>query len=128
MKELVFFKCNNCGNVVVKLVDKKTKLLCCGEEMLELKANSQDAAQEKHMPVVNVEGNLVKVSVGSVSHPMADEHFINFIVLETTNGYKVANLTPQNSPEAVFVLAENEKPINVYEYCNLHGLWVQNIK
>lgn len=126
MKKLVFFKCNNCGNVVVKLVDNKTKLFCCGEEMVELKANSQDASQEKHLPVIDINNSIVKVSVGSVLHPMAEDHFINFIVVETNKGYKVANLIPQSNPEAIFVLDKDEKVLNVYEYCNLHGLWVVN--
>lgn len=128
MKKLAFFKCENCGNVIVKLVESGVNLYCCGREMVELNANSTEASQEKHIPVVKVEGNIVKVSVGSVLHPMSDEHFINFVVLETSNGYKIANLTPQSTPEVTFALNGNEKPINVYEYCNLHGLWVYNIK
>lgn len=126
MKELKFFKCAHCGNIVVKLVDKGTEVLCCGENMLELKANSVDASLEKHTPVVDRQNNLLKVSVGSVLHPMTEEHSINFIVLQTNLGVKIVNLTAQDKPEATFVLQDNEEIKNVFEYCNLHGLWVLN--
>ena len=95
--------------------------------MRELKANTTDAAQEKHVPEVSVEGNLVKVKVGSVEHPMTEEHHIAFIYLETENGVARKDLDHTGKPEAVFALAEGEKPVAVYEYCNLHGLWKKEL-
>ena len=119
---LKIFKCNHCGNIFEVVNDAKVVPVCCGEPMRELKANTTDAAQEKHVPEVSVEGNLVKVKVGSVEHPMTEEHHIAFIYLETENGVARKDLDHTGKPEAVFALAEGEKPVSVYEYCNLHGL------
>lgn len=126
MKKLVFYKCSHCGNVSIKLVDKKVPMFCCGQMMQELTANTTDAAQEKHVPVVLVNKNLVNVEVGSVTHPMTEEHYIQFIVLETNLGYKVRELQPTDTPTASFMCVEGEECVAVYEYCNLHGLWVYN--
>jgi superoxide reductase len=98
-------------------------VVCCGQPMNLLTPNTTDAANEKHVPVVSQEGNVVTVKVGSVTHPMLDVHYIEWIVLETTNGYQVKNLKPGQEPEATFVLAEGEEVVNAYEYCNLHSLW-----
>ena len=124
---LKIFKCNHCGNIFEVVNDAKVVPVCCGEPMRELKANTTDAAQEKHVPEVSVEGNLVKVKVGSVEHPMTEEHHIAFIYLETENGVARKDLEHTGKPEAVFALAEGEKPVAVYEYCNLHGLWKKEL-
>ena len=124
---LMIFKCNHCGNIFEVVNDAKVVPVCCGEPMRELKANTTDAAQEKHVPEVSVEGNLVKVKVGSVEHPMTEEHHIAFIYLETENGVARKDLDHTGKPEAVFALAEGEKPVAVYEYCNLHGLWKKEL-
>ena len=124
---LKIFKCNHCGNIFEVVNDAKVVPVCCGEPMRELKANTTDAAQEKHVPEVSVEGNLVKVKVGSVEHPMTEEHHIAFIYLETENGVARKDLDHTGKPEAVFALAEDEKPVAVYEYCNLHGLWKKEL-
>ena len=124
---LKIFKCNHCGNIFEVVNDAKVVPVCCGEPMRELKANTTDAAHEKHVPEVSVEGNLVKVKVGSVEHPMTEEHHIAFIYLETENGVARKDLDHTGKPEAVFALAEGEKPVAVYEYCNLHGLWKKEL-
>ena len=124
---LKIFKCNHCGNIFEVVNDAKVIPVCCGEPMKELKANTTDAAQEKHVPEVSVEGNLIKVKVGSVEHPMTEEHHIAFIYLETENGVARKDLDHTGKPEAVFALAEGEKPVAVYEYCNLHGLWKKEL-
>lgn len=121
--ELKFYLCKHCGNVVVKAVDKKPPISCCGEKMVELIPGSVDASQEKHVPAVTVKCKKVTVNVGEVLHPMTPEHYINFVAVETTNGVHVKNFTPEDAPEAVFSLADGEKLVNVYAYCNLHGLW-----
>ena len=122
-----FYKCAHCGNIAIKVVDSGVPLVCCGEKMEELIPGSVDAALEKHVPVATVEGNVVSVQVGEVEHPMTEEHLIQTIVLLTDAGYQVANLTAQDKPVAQFVLAEGVKPLKVYEYCNLHGLWVKEL-
>lgn len=124
---LKFYKCAHCGNVAVKPFDAGVPLICCGEKMEELTANSTDAATEKHVPVVAVEGNVVNVTVGEVEHPMTEEHLIAFIVLETKAGYQIAELTANDAPKATFALAEGDEAVAVYEYCNLHGLWIAEL-
>lgn len=91
--------------------------------MNRLEANTVDAAREKHVPVVNVDGSKVSVRVGSVEHPMMDEHYIELIILETENSLQIRYLKPTDKPESVFSLADGDKAVAVYEYCNLHGLW-----
>lgn len=116
-----FYKCNHCGNVIVKVVDAGVPVVCCGQKMDELIPNTVDASGEKHVPVVTMlDGNRLKVDVGSVAHPMQPEHHIAFIYVETENGGIQVIL--KDKPEAVVCLGD-EKPIAVYEYCNLHGLW-----
>ena len=124
---LKFFKCAHCGNVAVKPYDKGVPLMCCGEKMTELVANTTDAATEKHVPVVTVEGNVVNVVVGEVEHPMTEEHLIAFIALETKKGFQIAELTAEDAPAATFAVAEGDEAVAVYEYCNLHGLWVAEL-
>lgn len=125
--DVKFFKCLHCGNVAVKPHDVGVPLVCCGEKMVELEANSTDAATEKHVPVVTVNGANVHVQIGSVEHPMTEEHLISFICLVTEKGYQVAHLTAADKPEADFAVAEGDKALKVYEYCNLHGLWVAEV-
>ena len=124
---LKFFKCEHCGNIAVKVVDAGVPMMCCGEKMTELVAGAVDAAVEKHVPVVAVDGATVTVKVGEVEHPMLAEHFIQFVVLETTAGFQVAQLVPETAPEAVFALPEGATALRAYEYCNMHGLWVKEI-
>ena len=112
-----------CGNVAIKPYDSGVSLVCCGEKMTKLTANTVDAAVEKHVPVVEIEGSKVKVAVGSTLHPMTENHLIAFICLETKNGYQIAELTAEDEPRAEFALAEGDEAVAVYEYCNLHGLW-----
>ena len=115
-----FYKCNHCGNVVVKVVDSKVPVVCCGEKMQELVPNTVDASNEKHVPVVTrMDDCRIKVEVGSVAHPMTPEHHISFIYVETENGGIQVNL--KDKPEAVICVC-HDKPVAVYEYCNLHGL------
>lgn len=116
---MVFYKCEECGNLLTFLGEKAV----CSDNMKELVANTTDAATEKHVPVVERDGDKVTVKVGSVDHPMLPEHFIQFIVLETKQGFQKKSLQPGEAPAAVFALAGGDEPVAVYEYCNLHGLW-----
>ena len=116
-----FYKCNHCGNVIEKVVDSKVPVVCCGEKMQELIPNTVDASGEKHVPVVTrLDDCRIKVEVGSVAHPMTPEHHISNIYVETENGGIRVNL--KDKPEAVVCVC-HDKPVAVYEYCNLHGLW-----
>ena len=114
-----FFKCPECGTILIP--DRSDNFE--PKKLVELIPNTTDAAGEKHVPVITVDGSLVRVAVGAVQHPMLDAHFITFIVLETTHGYQKKDLKPGEAPEAVFALAEGEQVVAAYEYCNLHGLW-----
>ena len=115
-----FYRCRHCGNVIVKFVDSGVPVVCCGEQMEELSPNTVDASNEKHVPVVRqTEGGKLKVEVGSIPHPMTPEHHIVFIYVEMENGGIRIDL--KDKPEATAYCSD--KPIAVYEYCNLHGLW-----
>ena len=123
MSNVKFYICEHCGNIVEKIVDKRVPVVCCGEKMKPLEAGVVEASREKHIPVVSLEKDRVKVDVGSVSHPMTEEHSILWVYLETDCGSQRKNLTVGEPPVVSFALAEGEKPIAVYAYCNLHGLW-----
>ena len=122
-----FYICEHCGNIITRLVDKGVPVVCCGEPMKELVPGATDGAHEKHVPAVTIEGSIVTVQIGEVEHPMLDAHYIQFIALETAQGSQIRYLKPGDKPAAQFVLAEGDKAIAVYEYCNLHGLWVKEI-
>jgi superoxide reductase len=126
-KEPKFFVCKQCGNLVTFIHESGAPLTCCGEEMHEVIPNTVEAATEKHVPVVTVEGNTVTVEVGSVEHPMVPEHYIQWIYLLTDKGLQMKYLDPGAKPKANFELVD-EKPVAAYEYCNLHGLWKSEIK
>ena len=116
-----FYKCRHCGNVIEKVVDSKVPVVCCGEKMEELIPNTVEASGEKHLPVVTkLDEWTLKVEVGSVAHPMLPEHHIAFIYVETEQGGVRVDL--HDKPEAV-VNTYPYRPVAVYEYCNLHGLW-----
>ena len=106
--DLKFYKCMHCGNIAIKPFDAGVPLVCCGEKMTELTANTTDAAVEKHVPVVRVDGSNVHVEVGSTLHPMTPEHYITFICLVTKNGYQIVELTPEDAPVADFAIAEGD--------------------
>ena len=122
MKRATFYQCAKCGNIVVKYVDGGGELVCCGEPMAIIDPNTTDAAQEKHVPAVTVDGDKIIVNVGSVDHPMEEKHFIQWIYVVTEDGVIARCLNPGDAPRAEIVLG-GQKPIEVYEYCNLHGLW-----
>ena len=116
-----FYKCAHCGNVIEKIVDSGVPVICCGEQMEELIPNTVDASGEKHVPVVKrLDDQTIQVEVGSVHHPMLPEHHIAFVYVETERGGIRVNLTDE--PVAI-IHHGSDRPIAVYEYCNLHGLW-----
>ena len=118
-----FFICETCGNLVGLVLEGGGELVCCGAPMKELVANTEEAAYEKHIPEVKVEGNKVTVQVGSVLHPMVEEHYIQFIYLVTKEGAQKVCLCPGDKPIAEFALVEGDEVVAAYEFCNLQGRW-----
>ena len=117
-----FLICRHCGNIVEVVKDARVPVMCCGQKMEVLEPNTVEASNEKHLPAVEVSGDVLTVRVGSVEHPMAEEHFIQWVELETDRGVQRRTLQPGDAPAAVFSL-NGAKALAVYAYCNLHGLW-----
>lgn len=122
-----FYKCAGCGKIAVLFRESACPTKCCGEPMVEVEPGTVDAAREKHIPEVAVDGACVEVKVGAVTHPMMDAHYIEWIILETSQGFQKKDLKPGMEPKAVFALAEGEAPVAAYESCNLHGIWKAEI-
>lgn len=157
MRETLFYRCEICGNIVTLIKTGGGTLECCGQAMTKLVANSIDAAKEKHVPVITNEGGKIKVSVGGVAHPMTADHFIEWIAMVTGDKSEVVYLKPGNEPKAEFIYysGRDEIPftgkddeivpncegqpcnfvysdkstnkVTIYAYCNLHGLWKNEI-
>jgi len=121
-----FFICKHCGNLTGLIDDKGAPMVCCGEKMTELVPNTVEASAEKHLPVATVSGNALTVQVGGTLHPMEDAHHIAFVYVETEGGGQRKCLKPGAEPALEFCFAK-DKPIAVYAYCNLHGLWKTEI-
>ena len=121
-----FYICEHCGNLVGMVNDSGVPLVCCGAKMKQLVPGTVEASHEKHIPVVSVENGVVTVAVGSVEHPMSAEHSILWVYLETDKGGQRKNLEVGAPPVVKFALGD-EKPVAVYAYCNLHGLWKTDI-
>lgn len=126
MCETRFYICEHCGNIVGMIHSSGVPLVCCGQKMKKLEAGVVEASREKHIPEVSVEGNVVKVSVGSVAHPMVEEHSILWVYLQTDKGGQRKCLSVGSEPAVSFAI-EDEKPLAVFAYCNLHGLWMAEI-
>lgn len=116
------YHCPICGNLVEMLFAGAGELVCCGQPMQLLEGNTVDAAKEKHVPEITELGDKIKVSVGSVAHPMEEKHYIALIEVLTANKVLRRELKPGDAPEAVFRV-KADKVLEVREYCNLHGLW-----
>jgi superoxide reductase len=121
--DLKFYRCNHCGQIVAVVKKTGVPIVCCGEQMQEIVPGTTDAAVEKHVPVYEVNGNIVTVSIGSVAHPMIEEHYIEWVALQTKAGNQRKALTPGSEPKVSFALTDGDEVVAVYAYCNLHGLW-----
>ena len=122
MKNTKFYICPHCRNIAEMVYDTDIPLFCCGEQMAQLIPGTVEASKEKHVPEVRVTKNAVEVNVGSVDHPMETVHWIEWVQLVTDKGSSRRFLQPGDAPHVRFPL-EDEKPLEVYAYCNLHGLW-----
>jgi superoxide reductase len=120
-KRLQIYKCEVCGNIVEVLHEGVGQLVCCGQSMKLFEEKSEDEGKEKHLPVVEKTGKGVKVSVGSVPHPMEEKHYIEWVEVVTQDGADRVFLKPGQNPQAEFPCAEDA--VSVREYCSIHGLW-----
>ena len=118
---LEVYKCTHCGNIVEVLHGGKAPLICCGEPMKQLREGQTDGASEKHVPVIEKTENGYKVSVGSVAHPMTEEHWIEWIELIADGISYKKFLNPGEAPVAEFCVKADK--VTAREFCNLHGLW-----
>lgn len=124
MSKVVFYRCEKCGNMVALLKEGGGTMTCCHQEMTKLKPNTSDGATEKHVPDIKVEDGKIKVQIGSTLHPSTPEHYIEWIALVTDDKLQLTYLLPGNDPRAEFDAVESGE---IYEYCNLHGLWKAEI-
>lgn len=118
-----FYKCERCGQIVATMKETGVPVFCCGAPMKEMVAGTTEASVEKHVPEYKFEDEVLKVCVGSVEHPMTQEHYIEWVCLETTSGVQTKALKPSDKPYVEFLVANGDKVEAVYAYCNLHGLW-----
>lgn len=116
-----FYRCGVCGNLVALINKGGGQLVCCNQPMMKLEPNTVDAAEEKHVPVATRKDGKIIVEVGSVIHPMTEEHYIQWIALVSDDRVEIVYLSPEDEPKAEF--EDRENAVAVYEYCNLHGLW-----
>lgn len=123
--EVSFYRCEVCGNIVSLIKNGGGKLVCCGKPMVKLEANTTDAAQEKHVPVAIRKDGKIYVEVGSVAHPMTEQHLIEWIAVTGDGGTEIIFLSANDEPKAVFC---DRKNAEVYACCNLHGLWKSDVK
>ena len=121
--ELKFYVCKTCGKIISIIKGTPVPTMCCGKPMEEIVAGSTDAAVEKHVPVYSVSDGKVTVDVGSVAHPMQEEHYIEWIAVQTKKGSQIKTLKPGDAPHAEFMLTADDEVEIVFAYCNLHGLW-----
>lgn len=123
--QVAFYRCNVCGNIVELIKNGGGTLICCEQPMQKLTANTTDASTEKHVPVGERSNGKINVKVGSVPHPMTNEHYIQWIAIVSDEGIERINLSPSDKPEAFFCDKNN---VDIYEYCNLHGLWKSSLE
>ena len=124
-----FCQCDNC-KVMVEVIccEDNDKFECCGTPMKEMVPNTSEGAHEKHLPVIEKNGNRITVKVGSVFLPMSEQHSIEWVYLKTERGGQRVNLKPSDEPVAEFIVAEGDRPVAAYAFCNLHGFWKTDIK
>ncbi|MGN0960692.1 MAG: desulfoferrodoxin family protein [Christensenellales bacterium] len=118
-----FLKCEKCNTILGCVDGNSSSVVCCGDLVKELVPNTVEASGEKHMPIFEVSGNTVNVMVGSVLHPMSQEHHIAWVAIETAEGFQRKQLDNNGEPKVSFALTDGDHLKAVYAYCNLHGLW-----
>ena len=121
--EMKFYQCAHCGKIIAVVKESGVPVMCCGQKMQEIVPGTTDAAVEKHVPVYEVNGNIVTVCIGSVAHPMVEEHSIEWVSLQTRGGNQRKALKPGDEPKVCFAICDGDEVEAVYAYCNLHSLW-----
>ena len=121
--EMKFYQCAHCGKIIAVVKESGVPVMCCGQKMQEIVPGTTDAAVEKHVPVYEVNGNIVTVCIGSVAHPMVEEHYIEWVSLQTKGGNQRKALKPGDEPKVCFAICDGDEVEAVYAYCNLHSLW-----
>jgi len=121
--EMKFYRCEVCGQIIAIVKKTGVPVMCCGQKMKEIVPGTTDASVEKHVPVYEVKGNKVYVTVGEVTHPMLPEHYIEWVAIQTKAGNQRKALQPGDEPKACFSICEGDEVEAVYAYCNLHSLW-----
>lgn len=118
-----YYVCRHCGNMISVIKNSGVPIACCGESMTELVPGAEHASLEKHVPVYEIAKGLVHVHIGTVKHPMLEEHYIEWISLETNAGIQRKHLRPGDEPAACFALCGDEQVQAVFACCNIHDLW-----
>ena len=126
MCEIRFYVCEHCGNIIGVIHNAGVPMMCCGQKMTLLEPGTVEASHEKHIPVVERDGDIIKVTIGSVEHPMLEEHHIEWVYLQTNRGGQRKCLAIGSKPTVSFALCD-EEPVAVFAYCNLHGLWKADV-
>lgn len=121
--EMKFYRCSHCGQIIAIVKKTGVPVICCGEPMKEIVPGTVDASLEKHVPVFEVKGGKVFVTVGAVPHPMLPEHYIEWVSIQTKYGNQRKELKPGDEPKVCFSICEDDEVLAVYAYCNLHSLW-----
>ena len=121
--EMKFYKCAHCGQIIAKVKETAVPVMCCGQPMDEIVAGTTDAAVEKHVPVYEINHGVATVTVGEVEHPMLEEHYIEWIAVQTKEGFQIKPLAPGDAPKASFAMSLGDEIEAAYAYCNLHSLW-----
>ncbi len=121
--EQKFYLCERCGNIITMIKDTGVQVVCCGQKMTELIPGTIEASLEKHIPVYEVKDGKVYVAVGEVLHPMIEEHYIEWIFIQTKQGNQIKKLNPGDEPKSCFSICDGDEVEAVYAYCNIHGLW-----
>jgi len=120
-EKLQVYRCNVCGNIVMVLHPGAGTLVCCNQPMQILEEKTEDVGKEKHVPIIEKMGDVVKIRVGSIPHPMEEKHYIEWIELKTDDEISIKFLKPGDRPEAEF--RTTSEKLSAREYCNIHGLW-----
>lgn len=121
--QLKFYHCKICGKIIAIVKDTGTPTVCCGHPMEELVPGTKEGLEEKHVPVIKVNGNTVTVTVGSKLHASDAGHYIEWILLQTDRGIQQKWLKAGNAPQVDFAVMTGERVQAAYEYCNIHQLW-----
>lgn len=118
-----FYRCPICGNIIEIVSGKGPIPFCCEREMIPLEFNLLPELSKKHLPIIFEKDNKVLVRIGELPHPMNEDHYIEWVYLHTDQGIERKRLHPNDKPEVIFAINDNEIVFDVFIYCNLHGLW-----